>query len=83
MNGRLILITICLALVSACGGNKSCFDPKHYQEAQQYDPVAVPDDLDDLQSHKELRIPEPSPRPPRPEDGSCLESPPAFQSTSE
>ena len=78
MNGRLILITACLTLVSACGGNKSCFEPKRYQASQQFDPVVVPDDLDDLQSNKELRIPEPSPRPPRPENASCLEAPPSF-----
>ena len=79
MKGRLILIMACTAVLTACGGIVPCTEPGLYESALQADPLLVPNDLDNLQAHKELKIPEPSPRPPRSEDAGCLESPPAFQ----
>ena len=78
MNLRFLLISVCLAVLTGCGGNKSCDEPQRYEEARGVDPVKVPGDLDNLQTHKELKIPEPSPRPPRPATAGCLASPPTF-----
>jgi uncharacterized lipoprotein len=82
MSGRLILLTVVVLMLGACGGNQSCDEPQRYQSAQQVGPLVVPDDLDNLQTHKELKIPDVSPRKPRPEDAGCLASPPAIQTTS-
>jgi len=82
MSGRLILSTVFVAVLAACGGNQSCDEPQRYQSAQQLGPLVVPEDLDNLQTHKELKIPEVSPRQPRPANAGCLASPPAIQSTS-
>jgi hypothetical protein len=79
---RLSLLTPMLIALSACGGNQSCHKPQLYQSAQQGERIAVPDDLDELQVRKEMTIPEPSPRPPRPEGGDCIDAPPTFGSSS-
>ena len=79
MKCRLILILASTAVLASCGGTVPCAEPGFYMTAQQADPLLVPDDLDNLQAHKELTIPEPSPRLPRSDDAGCLESPPAFQ----
>jgi uncharacterized lipoprotein len=82
MSGRLILLTVFVVMLGGCGGNQSCEDSQRYQSAQQVGPLVVPDDLDNLQTHKELKIPEVSPRKPRPADAGCLALPPAIPSTS-
>jgi len=82
MNSRLIVLAACLSVLASCGGAKTCDEERRYQSSQLVEPLQVPDDLDNLQARKELVIPEPSPRPPRPEDAGCLESPPAYISTS-
>jgi len=82
MNLRFILLTASMALLASCSSTPSCYEPQLYQESREADPVDVPDDLDNLQSHKELKIPDASPRPPRPANADCLEKPPVYQSTS-
>ena len=77
------LMLIALSALSACGGTQNCHKPQLYQSAQQGDRIAIPDDLDELQLRKELKIPEPSPRPPRPEGGACMDAPPTFGSRSD
>jgi len=79
---RVSLLALTLIALSACGGNQSCNESQLYQSAQQGKPIAVPDDLDELQVRKELKIPEPSPRPPRAEGAGCLDYPPAIRSGS-
>ncbi len=80
---RLSLLAPVLIALSACGGNQSCLEPQLYESAQQGEPIKVPEDLDELEARKELKIPEPSPRPPRAESDKCIDSPPAFGSSSE
>ncbi len=82
MSLRLLVLLACMSAIASCGGAQTCDEERLYESSQLVEPLQVPDDLDDLQSQKELRIPEPSPRPPRPEDAGCLESPPAYISTS-
>jgi hypothetical protein len=81
MISRLILLAACMSMLASCGGPRPCDEARPYQSSNLGDPVSVPDDLDNLQPQKELKIPEPSPRPPRPEDAGCLQSPPPFTST--
>lgn len=82
MKLHLILMMACLSTLAACGSGPTCDEPRLYQASQLSEPVQVPEDLDNLQSQKELQIPNVSPRPPRAEDAGCLESPPPFTSTS-
>lgn len=79
---RLSLLAPVLIALSACGGNQSCLEPQLYESAQQGEPIKVPEDLDELEARKELKIPEPSPRPPRAESDKCIDAPPAFGSSS-
>ena len=82
MNLRLVILTACMSAVVSCGSAPTCDEERLYEASRLVEPLQVPDDLDNLQSQRELQIPEPSPRPPRPEDAGCLESPPAYISTS-
>lgn len=77
---RLSLLTLMLTALSACGGTQSCHKPQLYQSAQPGERIEVPEDLDELQVRKELKIPEPSPSPPRAEGGVCIDAPPSFGS---
>lgn len=67
-------------LVSACGGSNVCEKPKAYQSSQPGKRIEVPEGLDELNASREMTIPEPSPRDPRPEGARCLEMPPAYGS---
>jgi uncharacterized lipoprotein len=82
MKLRLVLLMTCVSVLASCSGAKPCEEVRPYNSSQLAEPVQVPDDLDSLQAQKELKIPEPSPRPPRPEGAGCLESPPAYSSSS-
>jgi hypothetical protein len=82
MSLRLVILTMCMCVLASCGGAPTCDEERLYEASQLAEPVSVPDDLDNLQAQKELQIPEPSPRPPRAEDAGCLETPPAYISTS-
>ncbi len=65
--------------VGACGaGSNVCEKPKHYQTSQPGKRIEVPEGLDSLNSAREMAIPEPSPRDPRPEGAPCLELPPSY-----
>lgn len=70
---------LAMGLLSACGGDLTCDDPQIYQAALPGDRIVAPDDLSELQSFKEMKIPDVSPQPPRPEGLPCLERPPAYQ----
>ncbi len=65
-------------IVGACGGSNVCDDPKHYETSQPGKRIEVPEGLDSLNSTREMTIPEPSPRDPRPAGAPCLELPPSY-----
>lgn len=74
---RIILIA-CVAGLAACGGSKdlTC-EEGPYKSAVLPPRVQVPEDLDSLDPLREMPLPEPSPRPDRPEGAPCLDRPPA------
>jgi hypothetical protein len=65
--------------VAACGGpvELSCDEVRAYQLAQPGKRIVVPDGLDELDTFREMPVPEPSPRPERPPGSPCLDMPPA------
>jgi hypothetical protein len=65
-------------IAGACGGADVCEKPKHYQTSQPGKRIEVPEGLDSLNSAREMTIPEPSPRDPRPANAPCLEVPPSY-----
>ena len=66
-------------LLSACGGSSVCDEPRRYQFSEPGKRIEAPEGLDPLQPQRELTIPDASPRPPRPDGGPCLETPPVFR----
>ena len=75
---KVAVITTIALLVTACGGTQECREPQRYEQARLSQPVQVPDGLDALDPSREMTIPEPSPREPRPADAPCLEYPPTI-----
>lgn len=75
---RLFILTGILLGLSACGGSVelTCDEVRIYQLAGQSKRVAAPDDLDELDSLKEMPLPEASPQPVRPAGSPCLDRPP-------
>jgi uncharacterized lipoprotein len=80
---RIILIAS-VAVLAACGGSKdlTCDDERPYQTSVRAPRVDVPEDLDSLEPLREMPLPEPSPRPDRPEGSPCLDRPPTIVNTS-
>ncbi len=76
MPARLLLLA-CVASLTACVNNPEfeCEDGD-YKTAVRSPRVDTPEGLDDLDRLKEMPIPAASPRPPREDDGRCLEAPP-------
>ena len=76
---RIILIA-CVACLTACGGSKdlTCDEVSPYHTAVQAPRVEVPEDLDNLDTLKEMPLPEASPRADRPEGSPCLDRPPSI-----
>jgi len=69
-------------LVSACGGGpEACDELQSYQEAKEGERLVVPDGLDELQSGKELSIPETGEPQRDPRGAGCLERPPGTYSS--
>lgn len=72
-----------MLMLGACGGGGGanvCEKPKLYQSSQPGKRIEVPEDLDSLNSTRELSIPDASPRDPRPAGAPCLELPPSYGS---
>ncbi len=67
-------------LLGACGASSVCDQPRRYQASEPGKRIEAPDGLNSLPAHRELTIPDASPRPPRPEGGPCLETPPVYRS---
>ena len=78
-----IALLLCGALV-ACGGKggvKKCNKPQRYQESVQNERLRSPDDLDSLDTLREMPVPEANPSPERAADSPCLELPPRIFTT--
>ncbi len=73
-----ILFVVSILALSACrgGGELKCDDEGTYQKATTTPRVKAPDGLDDLESLKEMPLPEASPQAPGVGAEGCLESPP-------
>ena len=70
--------------LGACGnkgGVKSCDKPQRYQDSSVNERVRTPDDLDSLDTYREMPVPEANPAPERPEGSPCLELPPRIGSS--
>jgi len=71
-----------LAALTACGGSKelTCDEESPYLTAVGAARVQSPDDLDSLESLKEIPLPTASPREARSADAGCLDAPPVIKS---
>ncbi len=67
-------------LLSACGSNETCDEPKFYESAALGKQINVPEDLDAPELARELKIPEPSVKPDGPVVGGCVDKPPPIGS---
>ena len=67
-----------VAALVGCGGVETCDEPEFYESAVEGKRIEVPGDLNGLAANKELAIPEPSPRAPRPPGSGCLDRPPTL-----
>lgn len=76
-----VLICLMLLGIAACGGpvTLSCDEVRAYQLAKPGKRISAPDGLDDLDTIREIPVPEPSPRAERPPGSPCLDMPPAVQ----
>ena len=74
-----LMLLVCVASLTACGGTPEieCEDG-NYKNAVRSSRISTPEGLDDLDRLKEMPIPAASPRPPREDDGRCLEMPPTI-----
>ena len=78
---RLVRVAIILPMLalSACGGDDAileCEQGGSYLNAVETPRVRAPEDLDNLDSLREMPLPEASPRGDRPAGSGCLEAPP-------
>ncbi len=80
---KFILLLAGMSLLTACGGTIKCEAEGRYVDSREGQRIQVPDDLDDLESYKELTIPRASPQPPNEGTGKCLEAPPAISAPSD
>ena len=74
-----VAIVLPVLALSACGGDDAimeCESGGSYMNATETPRVRAPEDLDNLDSLREIPLPEASPRPERPAGSGCLESPP-------
>ena len=74
-------IAVCLvvaAMLCGCGGADTCEEPEPYQASVEGQRIDAPDGLTELQEGRELKVPDASPLPPRPEGSPCLELPPSY-----
>ena len=69
------------SVLTACIGAPECESEGRYMLSQEGQRIQAPEDLDNLESYKEMTIPHASPRAPRDESEKCVEAPPAIQSS--
>ena len=79
---RAIPALLSILAFSACGGSieLACDDIRLYQQAAEGKRVQAPEDLDDLDTLKEIPLPKASPAPPRPPGSPCIDRPPSVGS---
>ena len=81
MNKSVCLVSIALAL-SGCFGSgeikETCDEPEPYQTERQGKRIEVPEDLDPLDTFKEMPVPE-AETPPRPAGARCITAPPSIR----
>jgi hypothetical protein len=75
---KVAALLVIMSLLMACAGGRppTCETEGFYQLSRSGQRIEVSGDLDDLQSYKEMTIPEVSPRQPLPDSDRCLEMPP-------
>ena len=75
---RLAFVLLVTAGFAGCGGTPelSCDEVAIYQLATQGERVRVPEDLDALESLREMPLPQASPQQPRPPNSPCIDRPP-------
>ena len=74
-----LAVTVLLSAgLAACGnkGVKTCDKPERYQQATVNDRVRTPEDLDDLDTMREMPVPEANPAQERPPGSPCIDLPP-------
>ena len=76
---RTIVVISATSLAGACNSVQTCEEPEYYEHAEAGKRIDTPDDLDNLAAHKELQIPEASPRKPRDRSEGCLDWPPTLR----
>jgi len=83
MINRILVVTILLWGLSACGGNKninySCDEPQRYQQVTDGKRIQPPSGLDPLDEFAEMPIPKAEGAPVRPVGARCIELPPAVR----
>ncbi|MFQ5549426.1 MAG: hypothetical protein ACE5FV_14120 [Woeseia sp.] len=81
---RFILLLSGASLLTSCffGGPPKCDTEAGYQLSEGGERIEVPEDLNDLQSYKEMTIPEASPQQQNDSPNRCLEMPPPISSGS-
>ena len=75
-------LALLVAALSGCGfigGPVKCEGPGEVATLQPREPIRVPDDLDNLDETKALKIP--TATSPPPEEGKCLDQPPRFEAS--
>ena len=70
------LVTMSFLMACAIGQPPPCETEGLYQLSRSGQRIQVSSDLDDLESYKEMTIPEGSPRQTLPDSDRCLEMPP-------
>ncbi|MDH3548118.1 MAG: hypothetical protein OEQ16_02070 [Gammaproteobacteria bacterium] len=84
---RRLLYTVSLSLLAAlaaCGSGApvTCDEPQRYQQSVENEKLKTPDDLNAPEPYLEMPVPEPNPRPERPEGSPCLDLPPRISTSS-
>ena len=79
--GILLLLTGALGACGNKGGVRTCDKPQRYQDSSVNERVRTPDDLDSLDTYREMPVPEANPAPERPAGSPCLELPPRIISS--
>lgn len=77
---RTAAIFVLAAMTAGCGfigGEVQCIPPEEVTSLQSFDPIRVPEDLDNLDETKALDIP--TATSPPAQEGKCLDLPPRYQ----
>jgi uncharacterized lipoprotein len=78
-----ICLIVLLSSLAACASVDTCEEPEFYESARSGKRIEVPEDLTGLAASKELLVPQPSPRAPRPPGSGCLDRPPTLTLSAE